>query len=106
MGSPGSERSITALTQFLIHVVDEKIPLGEAVAAPRLHCSLGGRVSLETARFPAALLKELCKRGYRIKERQPYSFYLGAIHAVWKRQAGPGFHAVADVRRDGVAAGW
>ncbi|UCH79503.1 MAG: gamma-glutamyltransferase [Candidatus Coatesbacteria bacterium] len=105
LGSPGSERSIAALAQFLIHVVDEKMPLGEAMAAPRLHCSLGGAVSLEGARFPAAVAEELRRRGYRVKERRPFSFFLGAIQAVWKRQTGPGFHGVADVRRDGTAAG-
>jgi gamma-glutamyltranspeptidase/glutathione hydrolase len=105
LGSPGSERSIAALVQFLVHVVDEKMSLGEAMAAPRVHCSLGGAVSLEAARFPAALVEELRRRSYRIRERKPFSFFLGAVQAVWKRQTGPGFHGVADARRDGTAAG-
>lgn len=42
----------SAIAQFLIHVVDKHQSIGEAMLAPRIHCSLGGRVSLEAERFP------------------------------------------------------
>ena len=44
--------------------------------------------------------------GYKIDIRERYSFFLGAIHAVLKRQTGDGgFQGVAEVRRDGTAEG-
>ena len=74
--------------------------------APRLHCSLGGRVSLETDRFPPALVEALRKNDYRIDPRSAFSFYLGAIHAVLRKSDGSGFQGVAEIRRDGTAGGY
>jgi gamma-glutamyltranspeptidase/glutathione hydrolase len=106
VGSPGSERIFSAIAQFLIHVVDENQSIGEAMYAPRLHCSLGGRVSLEAERFPDRFPAFFQRKGYRIDKREPFSFYLGAIHAVLKKHDGTGFQGVAEVRRDGTAAGY
>ncbi len=105
LGSPGSERIISALAQFLIHVIDRDMSIDKAIIAPRLHCSLGGRISLEADRFSPGLIEFLKKKGYRIDQREPFSFYLGCIHAVLKRQTGPGFQGAADIRRDGIARG-
>jgi gamma-glutamyltranspeptidase/glutathione hydrolase len=106
VGSPGSERIFSSIAQFLIHVVDEHQPIDEAMQAPRFHCSLRGRVSLEAARFPDELLALFQKKDYRIDKREQFSFYLGAIHAVLKKHDGTGFQGVADVRRDGAAGGY
>ena len=105
VGSPGSERIFSCIAQLLIHVVDENQPIDEAMRAPRLHCSLGGRVSLEAERFSDLLITFFQDKRYRIDKREPYSFYLGAIHAVLKKHDGTGFQGVAEVRRDGTAGG-
>ncbi len=106
VGSPGSERIFSSITQFLIHVVDEHQSIGEAMRAPRLHCSLGGRVSLEAERFPEELITFFEQKGYRIDKREAFSFYLGAIHAVMKKHDDTGFQGVAEIRRDGTAGGY
>ena len=106
LGSPGSERIISTLTQFLLHVVDRDFPIDKAVEAPRIHCSLGGRISLEAERFSPGLIDFLKNKGYRIDPLEPYAFYLGCIQAVLKCQAGNGFQGIADVRRDGTARGF
>lgn len=105
-GQPGGERIFSSIVQFLIHVVDEHQPIDEAMRAPRLHCSLGGRVSLEAERFPDVLMTLFQQKGYRIDKREAFSFYLGAIHAVLKKHDGTGFQGVAEVRRDGTAGGY
>ena len=105
LGSPGSERIISALTLFLHHIVDENNTLEEAMKAPRLHCSLGGRVSLEAKRFPRKLIPFLKRRGFRIDERDDFSFYLGCIQAVLRRHDNQRFQGIADIRRDGKAMG-
>jgi len=106
LGSPGSERIISTLAQFLMHIIDEGMTLDEAMRMPRLHCSLGGRVSMETERFSKEFTAYLKEKGYRIKKREPYAFFLGAVHAVMKCRSKKGFQAVAEVRRDGTAAGF
>ena len=72
---------------------------------PRLYCSLGGRVSLEVNRFSKSLVPYLKYKGFRIDEREDFSFYLGCVQAVLKKQNGSGFQGVADIRRDGTAVG-
>lgn len=105
VGSPGSERIFSTLTQFLLHIIDENMTPYQAMLAPRMHCSLGGRVSLEAERFPAEVLDFFREKGYRVDSREPYAFYLGAVHAVMKRGKGAGFEGVAEIRRDGTAQG-
>jgi gamma-glutamyltranspeptidase/glutathione hydrolase len=105
LGSPGSERIISILAQFLLHVIDGNLSMEKAMKAPRLHCSLGGRISLEADRFSPGLLEFLKKKGYRVDTREPFAFYLGCIQAVLKRHTGKGFQGIADVRREGIAKG-
>jgi gamma-glutamyltranspeptidase/glutathione hydrolase len=104
-GSPGSDRIYSAMAQFMVHLVDGGCSLYEAMARPRLHCSLGGVVSLEAGRFDPAVVAHLEGLGYRIDRRRDFSFYLGAINATMRCQTRPGFMGVAEVRRDGMAAG-
>jgi gamma-glutamyltranspeptidase/glutathione hydrolase len=105
LGSPGSERSISTMAQFLLHVMDGNLSMEKAMKAPRMHCSLGGRISLEADRFSPGLVEFLKKKGYRIDAREPFAFYLGCIQAVLKRHTGKGFQGIADVRREGTAEG-
>jgi gamma-glutamyltranspeptidase/glutathione hydrolase len=105
LGSPGSERIFSSITQFLLHVIDDNMNLYQAMLAPRLHCSMGGRVSLEADRFSPELIQYLNEKGYRIDKREGFSFYLGAVQAVMKLADNKGFEGVAEVRRDGTAGG-
>lgn len=105
IGSPGSERIYSTVSQFLMHMIDGKKPMSEAMMHPRLHCSIGGKISLEADRFDPAVIEYLESMGYKIDRREPYAFYLGAIHAVMNCLSQPGFQGVAEVRRDGIAEG-
>lgn len=105
IGSPGSERIFSTVSQFLINMIDRKINMGEAMRFPRLHCSIGGTISLESGRFDSSLTSYLKEMGYKLKEREDFAFYLGAIHAVMKCFSKNEFHGVAEVRRDGTAGG-
>lgn len=105
VGSPGSERSISAIIQFLLHCIDQGMGMDEAMKQPRIHCSLGGKISLEADRFQPETLEFLTKKRYRLDQRSPYSFYMGAVHAVLKKQDGSGFQGVAEIRRDGICMG-
>ena len=104
-GSPGSERIFSSVSQFLVHIIDKDMSLDQALLEPRFHCSVGGKISLEAGRFPPGVVDYLAQIGYQIDPREDWSFYLGAIHAVMAQKTGPGFQGVAEVRRDGIAAG-
>ena len=109
-GSPGSSRIVSAVSLFLSRVVDGGADMGEAVRMPRLHCSPDGTASIEDdgcgpGGASAAAAGLLGRTGYAVDMRGRRSFYMGAVHAVMRRQSGGGFQGVAEVRRDGIARG-
>jgi gamma-glutamyltranspeptidase/glutathione hydrolase len=75
----------------------------EAVDAPRLHCSIDNVVSLEASRMRDDIPRALENRGFEIRRRDPYSFYLGCVQLVLRERRG--LVGVADPRRDGSAGG-
>jgi len=101
IGSPGSERIASAIFQVLLRL--EKQPPIAAVSAPRMHCSIEGKVSLEAPRMRDDIPRYLARRGFTIDAREAYSFYLGCIQLVLRE--GKELIGVADVRRDGSAGG-
>ena len=103
LGSPGSERIVSAVVQVLLRIKRGAHPF-DAVEAPRLHCSVHGRVSLEASRFRDDIPKMLGRHGFNMDVRDPYSFYLGSVQLVIRGPKGE-LMGVADPRRDGSAGG-
>ncbi len=101
IGSPGSERIPPAILQVLLRLAKSS-PL-EAVAAPRLHCSLEGVVSVEASRMATDMLSALEDAGFELNRREPYSFYMGCVQMVMNDRGR--LIGVADPRRDGAAGG-
>jgi gamma-glutamyltranspeptidase/glutathione hydrolase len=101
IGSPGSERIVSSILQVLLRLLQS--PPFDAVAAPRLHCSVEGKVSLEASRFRDDIPKLLERRGFDVNPLDPFSFYLGCVQLVARERSG--FTGVADPRRDGSAGG-
>jgi gamma-glutamyltranspeptidase/glutathione hydrolase len=101
IGSPGSERITSAILQVLIRL-QTMSPLA-AVDAPRLHCSLEGKVSIEASRMNDEIPGHLERLGFRVDIRDPYSFYLGCVQLVMRQRNE--LVGVADPRRDGSAGG-
>ncbi len=85
--------------------MDSGLPISEAMLKPRFHCTVGGKLSIEEERFDPEIIEYLKAAGYKIDSREAYSFYLGAIHAVLKCNTKDEFQGVAEIRRDGTAAG-
>jgi gamma-glutamyltranspeptidase/glutathione hydrolase len=101
IGSPGSERIVSTILQVLLRLFTHK-PY-DAVSAPRIHCSVGGKVSLEASRFRDDIPRLLERHGFEIDVRDPFSFYMGCVQLVTRDRKG--FTGVADPRRDGSAGG-
>ncbi len=101
IGSPGSERIVSAVAQTLLRMqtADPYV----AIAAPRIHSSLEGLVSLEGSRIRSDIKDALVNAGFILHERDPYSFYMGCVQMVMRERKM--FYGVADPRRDGSASG-
>ena len=105
LGSPGSQRIFSTVTQFLSRIIDGDLPMSQAIEKPRFHCSINGTVSIEDGGFRTEIIDYLKEMGYNISVKNRYSFYHGAIPAIIKCQTTEGFQGVAEVRRDGTAEG-
>ena len=101
IGSPGSDRITSTILQILVRL--RKQSPFDAVAAPRIHSSYKGKVSLEAAHMRDDLPALLKSRGFDVDIREPMSFYLGCVQLV--RLEDNEFVGVADPRRDGAARG-
>ncbi|MFZ0390097.1 MAG: gamma-glutamyltransferase [Calditrichia bacterium] len=101
LGSPGSERIVSAVAQVLERLHHQE-PF-QAVDAPRLHCSPDGVVSLEADRMNPEIPGYLRHHGFKINALEPYSFFMGCVQLVMME--GNDFIGVADPRRDGAARG-
>ena len=70
-GSPGSSRIITTVLQVIVNVIDLKMPVVEAVAAPRIHHQWWpDQVSVEPG-LPAEVIAGLEAMGHQVKQRPP-----------------------------------
>lgn len=106
LGSPGSQRIFSSMAQVLTGVIDRRLSLDEAMMKPRIHSEEDGRLSLEADRIDSDALDFLERKGFSLNRLDPFAFRLGSIQAVLKRRTGEGFQGVADIRRDGTAAGF
>lgn len=78
-GTGGSERIRSALTQFVVDLVDFDMPIADAVAAPRAHVE-HGVLQLEPG-FASAVVDEVRER-YPVNVWGVRDLYFGGLHAV------------------------
>ncbi len=97
MGSGGSNRIRTALTQVALNLIDRRMTLAEAIAAPRLHME-GRHLDAEAG---LAADPGLSRDWADARHWPGASFFFGGVHAV--RRRGGGVEAAGDLRRGGVA---
>ena len=72
-GSPGGSRIISTVLQVIVNVIDYKMDVAQAVAAPRLHHQwLPDDVSIEPG-FPDDVLAVLREKGHHVVESAGYS---------------------------------
>ncbi|MCW8816806.1 MAG: gamma-glutamyltransferase family protein [Ignavibacteriaceae bacterium] len=107
IGSPGSERIISAIVQFISLWIDAGLNLEDAVPYPRIHVTPDKTVYMESDNIPTTQKANLINSGF-VFEQQPSEIivkglnpYFGGINAIafengeWK--------GAADPRRDGTA---
>ena len=105
LGSPGATRIIAAVAQVISNVIDHKMPIQEAVFAPRLFAMASGVVQLE-GRTSINTLNGLKALGHEVNVRADWDAYFGGVHAVLFNRDAKMLYGGADPRRDGQAAGY
>ncbi len=101
LGSGGSNRIRSAITQVLINLLDFGMSLEQAVAAPRIHLE-GDMLSIETG-FGDEALQTLKSSAPRTHLWPDKNLFFGGVHAVSVTPSGH-FDGAGDPRRGGEVA--
>jgi gamma-glutamyltranspeptidase/glutathione hydrolase len=103
LGTGGSNRIRSAITQVMVNALQFKMPLEQAIRAPRMHLE-GSKLSLEPG-FGAGALAQLSQQtdvpGLEMHQWPDHNLFFGGVHAV-QTQAGAAFDGAGDARRDGA----
>jgi gamma-glutamyltranspeptidase/glutathione hydrolase len=100
-GSPGGSRIITAVLQVLLGVIDYRMPLSQAVHAPRLHHQWLPDETMVEPWTPPATIKALEARGHNVTVWSPFT----SVQSILVTPEG--FVGAADTRtRGALAAGY
>jgi len=101
LGSGGSNRIRSAISQVLVNLLDFGMSPQEAVSAPRIHLE-GDMLSIEPG-FPDDALAELEAAAPRTHLWPEQNLFFGGVHTVSVKH-GPIFDGAGDPRRGGAVA--
>jgi gamma-glutamyltranspeptidase/glutathione hydrolase len=101
-GSPGGSRIITAVLQVIMNVIDFHMPVGQAVAAPRLHNQWQPDQTFVEPGFAPDVLDALRARGHNIVATQ----HFGSTNSIEVMTDGHVVGAADPRTRGSLAAGY
>jgi gamma-glutamyltranspeptidase/glutathione hydrolase len=101
VGTPGGPKIITMVYHVISNVIDHRMPLADAVIAPRMHHQgLPDSLQVEGDGFLPETLDSLRQRGHGISNRGNW----GDVEGIIRTPAG--WQGVSDPRRGGGGAGY
>ena len=101
LGTGGSNRIRSAITQVLVNLLDFGLPPAEAVAAPRIHLE-GETLSVESG-YGEESIAALTAAAPRVHLWPDRNLFFGGVHTVSIKHGGI-FDGAGDPRRGGVVA--
>jgi gamma-glutamyltranspeptidase / glutathione hydrolase len=100
VGGRGGPRIITAVVQAIVNVIDHRMPLADAVGAPRIHeQALPDYLEYEKGGVPADVVAALTAMGYQTRAGAT-----GNLTAIARTRTG--WEGLFDPRKHGLAAGY
>jgi len=72
-GSPGGSRIITTVLQIIVNVIDRKLSIADAVAAPRIHNQWSPDEMWVERGLAPELIRALQARGHRVVQGPPHT---------------------------------
>ena len=107
VGSPGGPTIITTVLQIVVNVIDHRMTVTQAVAAPRIHHQwMPDRLDVEPFGLAPEVIQGLRDRGHRVAVRGAPGrpSYQGDAQVIGR--AGKQWAGAADPRKDGCAIGY
>lgn len=100
LGSRGGPTIITQVYHVISNVIDHRMSLADAIAAPRMHHqALPDAIQMERGGFTAATVRALELKGHRVTFRAPF----GDVEAIVRTRTG--WRGMSDPRQGGGGAG-
>jgi gamma-glutamyltranspeptidase/glutathione hydrolase len=81
LGSAGSGRIPGSIVRTVVNVVDHRMDLGEALAAPRWFIA-NDELRIEASELPDSALESLRGLGYAVRPYEGLDGYFARVHAV------------------------
>jgi gamma-glutamyltranspeptidase/glutathione hydrolase len=105
LGTPGGDLILSTVAQVIINLLDFKMPLREAVYAPRMF-SIHTQRELEIEnRFPDKSYVQLQTLGHDVKRSEAFKAYFGAVQSIMYDVQTNTLIGCSDPRRSGAAVG-
>ena len=100
VGAAGGSRIITTVTQVVLNVLEHRMALADAMAAPRMHHQAWpDELWYETRGLPAPVVDSLAARGHKMVARDSLANAMGIMRVTG------GLQGVPEPRREGAAVG-
>jgi len=100
LGARGGPRIITSTAQVILNVIEHRMNLADAIAAPRIHHqALPDTTRVDDGGFDPAVILELSRMGYAL---HPQGYVGGSVVAI--RRVRGGYEGMDDLRGYGGAA--
>ncbi len=101
LGSPGGPRIITTVFEAIINVIDHRMNIAQAIAAPRIHHQwLPDTLFAEQGALAPEVATELTKEGYTVAEKGQWSI----AQAIMVNEKAPRLSGASDARGPSGAA--
>ncbi|KKL51967.1 hypothetical protein LCGC14_2290210, partial [marine sediment metagenome] len=103
LGAAGSRRIVSSVLQVVAGVFQQGLSCADALDAPRVHAQSPRTLHIERPAATEPLLRRLRARFPRQRMRARHSYFMGAVQAIHRLEAG--WVGAADPRRGGTVAG-
>lgn len=105
LGTPGGDVIISTIAQVIVNLLDFRMPLREAVSAPRMYSTHTQRELEMENRFPAKSISLLESLGHEVKRSEAFRAYFGAVQSIALDPQTGTLVGCSDPRRSGAAVG-
>jgi gamma-glutamyltranspeptidase/glutathione hydrolase len=106
LGTPGAARIISTMVLLASNLLDYRMPIQEAIEAPRFYARDNDAHLYVEGRLPAETLESLKKMGYSIQEQGDYDLFFGGAQGIIIDPRTGLRIGGADPRRDGAVLGY
>ena len=105
LGTPGGDLILSTVAQVVVNLLEFRMPLREAVYAPRSFSFFSQKEMDVENRYPAASIEQLESLGHSVRKMDGFRAYFGAVQSIMYDADAQRLLGCSDPRRSGAAVG-